>query len=71
MSTPQVPKWKTMTLLEDQGQIVARLEGAFMPPVGTFVRFPETRRIGQVRSIQLRMANAAAQVVVEIQSGPE
>jgi hypothetical protein len=32
MSTPQVPKWKTMTLLEDQGQIMARLEGAFMPP---------------------------------------
>jgi hypothetical protein len=42
-----------------------------MPPVGTFVRFPETGRIGQVRGIELRMANSAAQVLVEIQSGPE
>ena len=42
-----------------------------MPPVGTFVTFPETRRIGQVRSIRLRLAAPTAQVLVEIQSGPE
>ena len=71
MSTPQVPKWKTITLLEDNGQVVARLEGAFMPPIGTFVRFPETDRIGQVRGLRLRMANSMAQVLVEIQSGAE
>jgi hypothetical protein len=37
MSPPRTPKWKTATLILDQGQSLARVDAALWPPVGALV----------------------------------
>jgi len=69
MAPTHAPKWKTETLIRDQGQPLARLDGALWPSVGALVDLPD-RRPARSGSVRLSLAPSVAQVVIDIESGP-
>jgi hypothetical protein len=71
MSPARTPKWKTATLILDQGQPLARLDAALWPPVGTLVDHPDQNRLARVGSVRLslRAEPSTALILIELQSG--
>jgi hypothetical protein len=70
----RTPKPKTATLILDQGQQgkeLARLNVAIWPTVGARIDLPETRRMGLVRNVRLRLTSSTALIVIEVATGPE
>jgi hypothetical protein len=71
MSAARTPKWKTATLILDQGQPLARLDVALWPPVGALVDHPDRNRVARVGSVRLslRAEPSTALILIELQSG--
>lgn len=64
------PKWETATLILDEGQPLARLEGALWPPVGVLVQHPDKNLIARVASVDLsfRREPSTALIVINLES---
>lgn len=71
MATSRGPKWKTATLILDQGQPLARLDTARWPPVGSVVDHPDKNRLVRVGNVRLdlRTEPSTALIVIDVQSG--
>ena len=70
MSPARTPKWKTATLIMDQGQPLARLDTALWPPVGALVDHPDKNRLARVGSVRLslRLEPSTALIVIDLES---
>ena len=66
---PAAPKWRTSTLILDNGKPVARLDAALWPSVGAFVKFAD-RHPARVRSVRLKLELSTATIVIDVESAP-
>jgi hypothetical protein len=71
MSRPRTPKWKTATLILDQGQPLARVDAALWPPVGAVVDHPDRNRLARVASVRLSLRHepSTALILIDLESG--
>jgi len=63
------PKWKTATLILENGRPLAHLDAPLWPVVGALVDFAD-HRPARIRAVRLRLESSTATVVVDVESQP-